>query len=127
MNAALPVRALAISLALWLSAPACAASAGVLRIYNWSDYPSPALIAKFEAETGIKVTIDTFDSNETLLSKLRASNSSGYDITMPTNDMVPIPIQQRLIQPINAATLEGYNNIEPRWHSPPWDPGNKYS
>jgi spermidine/putrescine transport system substrate-binding protein len=46
---------------------------------------------------------------------------------MPTHDMVPILIQQHLIRKIEAATLEGYSNIEPRWRSPAWDPGNHYS
>jgi len=41
------------------------ADAGVLHIYNWTDYTSDEMIKKFEAETGIKVTIDTYDSNET--------------------------------------------------------------
>ncbi len=31
------------------------------------------MIAKFEKETGIKVTIDTYDTNETLLAKLKAA------------------------------------------------------
>ena len=42
-----------------------------LHLYNWTDYTSPDLIAKFEAKTGIKVVIDTYDSNETLLAKLQ--------------------------------------------------------
>jgi spermidine/putrescine transport system substrate-binding protein len=109
------------------AATANADTGGVLRIYNWSDYTSPALIAKFEKETGIKVTIDTFDSNETLLSKLKAGGSSGYDITMPTNDMVPILIQEHLLEEIDAPSLEGYNNIETRWRSPAWDPNNKFT
>jgi hypothetical protein len=38
----------------------------VLRVYNWSDYIAPDTLKKFEAETGIHVTYDVFDSNETL-------------------------------------------------------------
>jgi spermidine/putrescine transport system substrate-binding protein len=100
---------------------------GMLRIFNWSDYTAPQLIAKFQKETGIRVTIDTFDSNETLLSKLRAGGTSGYDIVLPTSDMVPILISQHLIQPINATRLMGYANIETKWRSPSWDPGNVYT
>ena len=52
---------------------------GELHIYNWTDYTSPELVKKFEAETGIKVTIDTYDSNESALAKL-SSGAAGYDV-----------------------------------------------
>ena len=76
------------------SAPATAASgefptsgSGVVNLYNWTDYIDPALLDKFEAETGIEVILDTFDSNETLLAKLQ-SGATGYDIIMPSDYMV---------------------------------------
>lgn len=37
-----------------------------LFFYNWTDYYPVELLAKFEKETGIKVTMDGYDSNETL-------------------------------------------------------------
>ena len=43
-----------------------------LFFYNWTDYYPVELLAKFEKETGIKVTMDGYDSNETLLAKLQA-------------------------------------------------------
>jgi spermidine/putrescine transport system substrate-binding protein len=49
---------------------------GKLNIYNWADYTPEDLVSKFEAETGIKVTNDTYDSNETLLAKLQAGGGS---------------------------------------------------
>ena len=54
-----------------------------LFIYNWSDYIAEDTIANFEAETGIDVTYDVFDSNEVLEAKLLAGNS-GYDIVVPS-------------------------------------------
>lgn len=99
---------------------------GELVIYNWTDYTNPDLITKFEAETGIKVTLDTYDSNETLLAKLQ-SGATGYDIIVPSHNFVPIFIAEGLLEPINAADLPGYANIDPRWQSPEWDPGNVYS
>ena len=49
------------ALALVLAGPALAE--GELNIYNWGNYTSPEMIEKFEAETGIKVTITDYDSN----------------------------------------------------------------
>jgi putrescine transport system substrate-binding protein len=53
-----------------------------LFIYNWSDYIAEDTIANFEAETGIDVTYDVFDSNEVLEAKLLAGKS-GYDLVVP--------------------------------------------
>ena len=49
-----------------LGLSAVAASAQELNVYNWSDYIAEDTIANFEAETGIKVTYDMYDSNEVL-------------------------------------------------------------
>ena len=54
----------------------------VLNVYNWSDYIAEDTIEKFEAETGIKVTYDVYDSNEVLETKLMAG-STGYDVVVP--------------------------------------------
>src|SRR5262245_31377807 len=35
-----------------------------LHIYNWSDYIAEDTVANFEKETGIKVSYDTYESNE---------------------------------------------------------------
>ena len=105
---------------------AAATAGGDLFIYNWTDYTAPALISKFETETGIKVTVDTYDSNETLLAKLK-SGSAGYDIVVITSDFVPIFVSEGLIRKIDAPGMRGYGNIETRWRNPAWDPGNVYT
>lgn len=101
-------------------------AAGDLFIYNWTDYTSPDVVAKFEKETGIKVTLDTYDSNETLLAKLKAG-SAGYDIVVVSSDFVPIFAKEGLIQKVDASKMPGYDNIESRWRSPIWDKDNVYT
>jgi spermidine/putrescine transport system substrate-binding protein len=101
-------------------------AAGDLYLYNWTDYTSPDVIKKFEKETGIKVTMDTYDSNETLLAKLK-SGSAGYDIVVVSSDFVPVFAKEGLIQKIDAPKLPGYNNIDARWRSPAWDKDNEYT
>lgn len=103
-----------------------AADPGVLHIYNWTDYTSPDLIKKFTAETGIKVTLDTYDSNETLLAKLKAGGS-GYDIVIVSSDFVPIFIKQNLIQPVDAAAMPNFKNLDPKWQTRDWDPKAEYT
>ena len=43
-----------------------------LSVYHWFEYMPQELVDKFTAETGIKVTIDTYDSNEAMLASLKA-------------------------------------------------------
>ncbi len=115
----------ALALAFTLAAGTAHAE-GDLFIFNWTDYTSPELIAKFEKETGIKVTLDTYDSNETLLAKLK-SGSTGYDIAVVSSDFVPIFASEGLVEKIDAPKLDGYANLDPRWVKPVWDPENAYS
>ena len=39
---------------------------GELNFYNWGNYTNPELLEKFTKETGIKVNLDGYDSNETM-------------------------------------------------------------
>ena len=113
-------------LAATMLAATVARADGDLFIYTWSDYTAPALIAKFEKETGVKVTIDTFNSNETLLAKLKAG-SAGYDIIIGSSDFIPIFIDEHLVQKIEASHWSDYKNIDARWRSPAWDKNNDYT
>lgn len=103
-----------------------AADPGVLHIYNWTDYTSPDLLKKFTKETGIKVTLDTYDSNETLLAKLKAG-ATGYDLVIVTNDFVKIFIDQHLVQKIDAASMPNFHNLDARWQKRDWDPQAAYT
>ena len=125
-----------MKLAKWLFATAVAApllmggrahaDGKELLFYNWTDYTSPELLKKFEAETGIKVTLDTYDSNETLLAKLK-SGGTGYDIVVPSSDFVPIFIKEGLLERVDAPKMSNYKNLGARWRKEPWDPGNTYT
>ena len=97
-----------------------------LNLYNWVDYTPPELIKKFEQETGIKVNLDTYDSNETLLAKLK-SGAAGYDIIVPSGHFVSIMISEGLLEKINTQAMPNYQNLDPRWEKLPWDPTQEYS
>jgi spermidine/putrescine transport system substrate-binding protein len=114
---------LALVAAVGLSAAAHAE--GQLNIYNWVEYTSPELIAKFEKETGIKVTTDTYDTNETLLAKLKAGGT-GYDIVVPSQHFVEILIKEGLLQETGVGGMSTYGNVDSRWQKPSWDPEAKY-
>ena len=70
------------TVALLLATAGMAQAAGELQLYNWGDYTNPELLKKFEAETGIKVTVTDYDSNDTALAKV-AAGGSGFDLVVP--------------------------------------------
>lgn len=99
---------------------------GTLNLYNWTDYTSPEVIEKFEAETGIDVVLDTYDSNETLLAKMQAG-ATGYDIIVPSQNFIPIFISEGLVQEVDVPSMPNFANVQERWKYPEWDPEQKYT
>jgi putrescine transport system substrate-binding protein len=55
-----------------------------VNVYNWADYIAPDTVEKFEAEFGIKVNYDVYDSSEIVDVKLLAG-STGYDVIVHSN------------------------------------------
>ncbi len=81
------LRALAAALVLTL-ASGVAQAQDKLSIYHWFEYIPQELLDKFTAETGIEVTMDTFDSNESMLATLKAGALGSYDVAVPGDYMV---------------------------------------
>lgn len=81
-----------------------------LNIYNWSDYIGLETIAGFEFETGVRVTYDTYESNEEMAAKLMAG-ASGYDLCVPSSYLVPMLREAGLLLPLDPASLEGWANL----------------
>jgi putrescine transport system substrate-binding protein len=101
----------------------------ILNIYNWSDYIAPDTIAKFEAETGIKVNYDVYDGNEVLEAKLLAGRS-GYDLVVPSaTPFLARQIAAKVYRPLDKARLTNYGNLDKRLLdsvAAAADPGNRY-
>lgn len=100
---------------------------GELLLYNWFEYMPQELLDKFTAETGIKVTQDTFDSNEAMLASLKAGSLGSYDLAVPSDYMVKIMITDGLLQEVGPDKLKNFANMSAQWVDVPFDPGRKYS
>ncbi|SHH17377.1 putrescine transport system substrate-binding protein [Cognatiyoonia sediminum] len=114
--------------ALALGLAATTAFAEEVRVYNWSDYIDEALLEKFEAETGIDLIYDVFDSNEVLETKMLAG-SSGYDVVVPSGTFLQRQIAAGAFQPLDQGQLSNSGNL---WdviadRTAQYDPGNAYS
>ena len=118
-----------------LSACACAGLAAaqtkkerIVNIYNWSDYIDPAVIEDFTKATGIKVRYDTFDSNDTLETKL-LTGKSGYDVVAPTAYFLQRQIKAGVFQKLDKSKLTNIGNVWPEIAArlSTYDPGNLYA
>ena len=113
------------ALALVLAGPAFAE--GELKVYHWFEYIPQELVDKFTAETGITVTIDTYDSNEAMLASLKAGKLGQYDVAVPGDYMVQIMAGEGLLDTFTPDELPNFANIDPKWVDVPFDPGRKSS
>ena len=100
---------------------------GKLSVYHWFEYIPQELVDKFTAETGIEVTIDTYDSNEAMLASLKAGKMGQYDVAVPGDYMVQIMAGEGLLDTFAPAEIANFGNIAPQWLDVPFDPGRQSS
>ena len=98
-----------------------------LSIYHWFEYMPQELLDKFSAETGIEVTMDTYDSNESMLATLKAGSLGSYDVAVPGDYMVEIMAGEGMLDTIQPGELKNFDNIQKQWIDVPFDPGRKHS
>ncbi len=75
-------------------------SDNVVYVYSWGDYLDPEVLEKFEEETGIRVILDEYDTNETMYPRV-AEGAVHYDVICPSDYMVQKMIANNLLQPLN--------------------------
>lgn len=115
----------ATGLALVLAAGTALAE-GELNIFNWGNYTSPELIEKFEQEHDVAVTLSDYDSNDTMLAKIKAGGH-GYDIVVPTEYMVKIMIDEGLLLETKPNQMANFGNLLPDFVNVYFDEGRNYS
>ena len=126
----LPIRLALVAAACVAIAPAAAQPKRqrIVNVYNWSDYIAPSVVDDFTKDTGIKVRYDTFDSNDTLETKLFAGKS-GYDVVVPTAYFLERQIKAGVLQKLDKEKLPNLANMWPEitQRLAAYDPGNQYA
>jgi putrescine transport system substrate-binding protein len=99
----------------------------VLNLYIWSDYLAPNTLSDFEKQTGIKVHVAYYDTNETLETKLLAG-SSGFDVVVPTASYFERQIKAGVYLPLDKSKLPNLKNMDPDLmaRAARHDPGNAH-
>lgn len=100
----------------------------VLKVTNWGEYIAEDTISNFEAEYGIKVIYDAYDSAESIDAKLLAGNS-GYDVVSHAGSDSARLIKAGILAPLDMSKLDNVKNMDPSIMAQlasDWDPGNKH-
>jgi spermidine/putrescine transport system substrate-binding protein len=97
-----------------------------LNFYNWDTYIGETTLDDFNKATGIEVKMDLYADNDELFAKLKGGNP-GYDVIVPTNDMLERMIKANMVVPIDHAKIPNMANIDPLFQDATFDPGRKYS
>lgn len=109
-----------------------------LNVYNWGEYISTgeedtydtnAEFEKWYFETygkKVKVNYDTFDSNESLRSKLEIG-AVNYDVIVPSDYMIQYFIEKDMLAELNFDNIPNYSNIDDKYKNLYYDPENKYT
>nr|WP_321467811.1 extracellular solute-binding protein [uncultured Desulfobulbus sp.] len=98
----------------------------VVNLYIWSEYIPDEVLADFTKETGIKVNISTYDSNEAMYAKVKLVGK-GYDLVVPSSDYVGLMRREGLLLPVDTKKIANFSLIAPRFTNQSFDPNNGYS
>ena len=109
-----------------------AEEAVTINVYNWGQYIGVGeddtidVNAEFTKRTGIKVNYTTYDSNETMLTKLETGGSS-YDIIIPSDYMIDRMIKKDMLEKLDFSNIPNYKYIDETYKNTAYDPNNEYS
>ncbi len=118
---------IALLTALIPCAPALAADEVTINVYNWGEYIDMETLEMFEeANPGIKVNYSTFDSNESMYSKV-LSGAANYDVVIPSDYMIAKMIGADMLAELDFDNIPNYRNIGEAYRGLEYDPENKYS
>jgi len=93
----------------------------ILKVYNWADYIDEELLNEFEQwykeETGetVKIIYQTFDINETMLSKIELGHED-YDVVCPSDYIIERMLRNDLLLPLErdfGSTRDYLDNVAP--------------
>lgn len=98
-----------------------------INVFAWGDILEPSVVADFEKESGIKVNMNYYASNEEMIVKLKATGGEGYDMIVPSDYSVEILAKEGLLKKIDKSQLNFLHHINPKLLNHSYDPGNVYS
>ncbi len=82
-----------------------------IHVANWNDYIDPALLARFEKESGITVHYKTYETGDEMVALIKSSDP--LDVVVPSTDTLQELISGSHIRPFDASKIEGFYDSQP--------------
>ena len=102
----------------------------VLKVFNWGEYIDMSVLEDFTAETGIKVIYETYETNESMYTKVVNSGSNNsYDIVVPSEYMISKMIREGRLAKITKENVPNADLMLDQFKGEPFnsfDPNNDY-
>lgn len=99
----------------------------VVNVYVWSGYLPADVVRDFTKETGIRINLSEYDTNETMYAKLKSSPEAGYDVIIPSSYFVDRMSKQGMLHKLDKNKLPNFKNLNPLFLHKQFDPNNDYS
>jgi spermidine/putrescine transport system substrate-binding protein len=91
-------------------------SSGELKLFTWPDYSKKEVISAFEKDTGIKVKVTNYSTNQECMNKLRAARATGFDIAQPSLTEYELHMEYDLYREIDESKIANLSNLEPAFY-----------
>lgn len=99
----------------------------ILNVYAWGGEIPASLVRKFEQHSGISVNFSTYDNNETMYVRLKASREGVYDVILPSAYYVERMMKQHLLVKLDKTKLPNLKYLDKAFTNNEYDPENNYS
>lgn len=96
----------------------------VLKVFNWGEYADLSVIKAFEEEYHCKIIYETFDSNESMYTKLLGGNE--YDVLVPSEYMIQRMMKEELLAEIDWSMITNKDSLDENVMYQDFDKENKY-
>lgn len=98
-----------------------------LRLFIWSEYLPNTVREKFEKEFECELVVDVYEEAEAMFAKVQGGGASVYDVVVAPDYLMPGFIKLGLAAPLRKGAIPNLKNLEAKFTSPPFDPGNRFS
>ncbi|MDR3209142.1 MAG: spermidine/putrescine ABC transporter substrate-binding protein [Oscillospiraceae bacterium] len=99
----------------------------LLTIYSWEGMFPQEVLDDFEAETGVRVNYVSFDTDETMLTKLEEAGGGDYDLVIADDYIIESAIAEGLVQKLDKSKLPSLGNVNPVYQGQFYDPADEYT
>ncbi|MGZ8571088.1 MAG: ABC transporter substrate-binding protein [Actinomycetota bacterium] len=102
---------------------------------NWQDYIDPTMLDDFSDASGLRVTYETYASNDELQRRLalaaasrrRGREGDTFDLIVPSENLLTQLRSVDGLQELDKEIVVSLGNLAEQFREEPFDPGNRFS